>query len=72
MQIQLSGILYPNLTLMGKYDFLMVLSNYNNDLKMMNILDTIGNTPIVKLQRILPNGCGEIYIKFTMNISGHA
>ena len=63
MQIQLSGILYPNLTLMGKYDFLMVLSNYNNDLKMMNILDTIGNTPIVKLQRSLPNGCGEIYIK---------
>ena len=29
----------------------------------MNILDTIGNTPIVKLQRSLPNGYGEIYIK---------
>jgi cysteine synthase len=52
---------------MGKYDLLMVLSNYNNDLKMMNILDTIGNTPIVKLQRILPNGCGEIYIKLEAN-----
>ena len=30
---------------------------------MKNILDTIGNTPIVKLQNIVPEGSGEIYVK---------
>ena len=30
---------------------------------MKNILDTIGNTPIVKLQKIVQRGCGEIYLK---------
>ena len=30
---------------------------------MKNILETIGNTPIVKLQKIVPRGCGEIYLK---------
>tara|TARA_A100001015_G_scaffold317613_1_gene435073 strand:+ start:2851 stop:3774 length:924 start_codon:yes stop_codon:yes gene_type:complete len=30
---------------------------------MTNILDTIGNTPIVKLQKIDERGCGEIYVK---------
>ena len=30
---------------------------------MKNILDIIGNTPIVKLQKIEEKGCGEIYVK---------
>ena len=30
---------------------------------MKNILEIIGNTPIVKLQKIIPRGCGEIYLK---------
>ncbi len=30
---------------------------------MKNILETIGNTPIVKLQKILPEGCGQVYVK---------
>ena len=30
---------------------------------MKNILEIIGNTPIVKLQKIVPKGCGEIYLK---------
>ena len=30
---------------------------------MKNILDTIGNTPIVKLQKIVPEGSGEVYVK---------
>ena len=30
---------------------------------MSNILETIGKTPIVKLQKILPKGCGNIYVK---------
>ena len=30
---------------------------------MKNILEIIGNTPIVKLQKIVPRGCGEIYLK---------
>ena len=30
---------------------------------MENILEIIGNTPIVKLQKIVPRGCGEIYLK---------
>ena len=30
---------------------------------MKNILDIIGNTPIVKLQKINEKGCGEIYVK---------
>ena len=28
-----------------------------------NILEAIGNTPIVKLKNIVPIGCGEIYVK---------
>ena len=30
---------------------------------MKNIIETIGNTPIVKLQKILEKGCGEVYVK---------
>jgi cysteine synthase len=30
---------------------------------MKNILKIIGNTPIVKLRQIVPDGCGEIYVK---------
>ena len=30
---------------------------------MSQILETIGKTPIVKLQKILPKGCGNIYVK---------
>jgi cysteine synthase A len=30
---------------------------------MKNILEIIGNTPIVKLRKIVPRGCGEIYLK---------
>ena len=30
---------------------------------MKNILDTIGDTPIVKLQKIVPDGSGEGYVK---------
>lgn len=30
---------------------------------MKNVLEIIGNTPIVKLQKIVPRGCGEIYLK---------
>ena len=30
---------------------------------MKNILEIIGNTPIVKLQKIVSRGCGEIYLK---------
>jgi cysteine synthase A len=30
---------------------------------MKNILEIIGNTPIVKLQKIVSSGCGEIYLK---------
>ncbi|MAC42241.1 MAG: cysteine synthase [Pelagibacterales bacterium] len=30
---------------------------------MKNILEIIGNTPIIKLQKIVPRGCGEIYLK---------
>ena len=30
---------------------------------MKNILEIIGNTPIVKLQKIVPKGCGKIYLK---------
>lgn len=30
---------------------------------MKNILDTIGNTPIVKLQKIVPKGSGDVYVK---------
>jgi len=34
---------------------------------MSNILGTIGNTPIVKLQKIIPPGCGEVYVKLEAN-----
>ena len=34
---------------------------------MKNILGTIGNTPIVKLQKIIPQGCGEVYVKLEAN-----
>ena len=34
---------------------------------MKNILETIGNTPIVKLQKIIPQGCGEVYVKLEAN-----
>ena len=34
---------------------------------MKNILDTIGNTPIVKLQKIVPEGSGEVYVKLEAN-----
>ena len=34
---------------------------------MKNILDTIGNTPIVKLQKIVPKGSGEVYVKLEAN-----
>jgi len=34
---------------------------------MTNILDTIGNTPIVKLQKIVPEGSGEVYVKLEAN-----
>lgn len=27
------------------------------------VLDTIGNTPIVKLQRVVPEGCGDVLVK---------
>ena len=30
---------------------------------MKNIIEIIGNTPIVKLQKILEKGCGEVYVK---------
>ena len=30
---------------------------------MKNIIEIIGNTPIVKLQKIVEEGCGEIYVK---------
>ena len=30
---------------------------------MKNILHTIGNTPIVKLQKIVPEGSGDVYVK---------
>ena len=30
---------------------------------MKNIIEIIGNTPIVKLQKILETGCGEVYVK---------
>ena len=30
---------------------------------MKNIIEIIGNTPIVKLQKIMEKGCGEIYVK---------
>ena len=36
---------------------------------MKNILDTIGNTPVVKLQKIVPEGSGEIYVKLEANNS---
>src|SRR5689334_9521127 len=29
----------------------------------MNMLDAIGNTPLVKLQRIVPNGSADVYVK---------
>tara|TARA_A100001011_G_scaffold244324_1_gene252334 strand:+ start:452 stop:1372 length:921 start_codon:yes stop_codon:yes gene_type:complete len=34
---------------------------------MKNILGAIGNTPIVKLQKITPLGCGEVYVKLEAN-----
>ena len=34
---------------------------------MKNILETVGNTPIVKLKKIIPPGCGEIYVKLEAN-----
>ena len=34
---------------------------------MKDILGTIGNTPIVKLQKITPPGCGEVYVKLEAN-----
>ena len=34
---------------------------------MKNILETVGNTPIVKLEKIIPSGCGEVYIKLEAN-----
>ena len=34
---------------------------------MKNILDTIGNTPIVKLQKMVPKGSGEVYVKLEAN-----
>ena len=30
---------------------------------MSDILNAIGNTPIVKLKNIVPLGCGDIYVK---------
>ena len=32
-----------------------------------NILEAIGNTPIVKLQKIVPEGSGEVYVKLEAN-----
>ena len=34
---------------------------------MKNILETVGNTPIVKLEKIIPSGCGEVYVKLEAN-----
>ena len=34
---------------------------------MKNILETVGNTPIVKLKKIIPSGCGEVYVKLEAN-----
>ena len=34
---------------------------------MKNILKTVGKTPIVKLEKIIPSGCGEVYVKLEAN-----
>ena len=34
---------------------------------MKNILETVGNTPIVKLEKIIPSGCGEVFVKLEAN-----
>ena len=31
--------------------------------KSSSALDAIGNTPIVKLQKIVPDGCADVYVK---------
>ena len=31
--------------------------------KLASALDAIGNTPIVKLQKIVPEGCADVYVK---------
>lgn len=28
-----------------------------------NVLETIGNTPLVRLRRVVPSGCAEIFVK---------
>ena len=29
-----------------------------------NVLEAVGNTPLIKLNRIVPPGCADIYVKF--------
>ena len=35
--------------------------------KYTSALDTIGNTPIIKLQKIVPDSCAKVYAKLEMN-----
>ncbi len=28
-----------------------------------NVLEMIGNTPLVRLRRVVPSGCAEIFVK---------
>lgn len=42
---------------------ILIVNNIFINFFMENILDIIGNTPIVKLQKIPQKGCGEIYVK---------
>ena len=41
----------------------MNLRKENVRAKSSSVLDAIGNTPIVKLQKIVPKGCADIYVK---------
>ncbi len=36
-----------------------------------SILDAVGNTPLIKLQRVVPNGCADVLVKFEgLNVGG--
>ena len=36
-----------------------------------NILESIGNTPLIRLQRVVPEGCAEVLVKFEgLNVGG--
>ena len=36
-----------------------------------SILDAVGNTPLIKLQRVVPDGCADVLVKFEgLNVGG--